>query len=98
MTAQVLDGEAAAAAVKADLRDRIKALAERGVQPGLGTVLVGDDAPSATYVSMKHRDSEELGMASFHTHLPADTTQAEVERVIDEYNANPLVHAYLCQH
>ena len=98
MTAQVLDGEAAASALKADLRDRIKALAERGVQPGLGTILVGDDAPSATYVSMKHRDSEELGMASFHTHLPADTTQAEVERIVDEYNADPAIHAYLCQY
>jgi methylenetetrahydrofolate dehydrogenase (NADP+)/methenyltetrahydrofolate cyclohydrolase len=98
MTAQLLDGELAAAAVKAELVSRIQALADRGIQPGLGTILVGDDGPSATYVAMKHRDCEALGLSSFHTHLPADTTQAEVERVIDDYNANPAVDAYLCQH
>ena len=63
MAAQVLDGEEVAAGIKAQLADRVQALIDRGVTPGLGTVLVGDDGPSANYVSMKHRDCEALGLA-----------------------------------
>ena len=64
MTAIKLDGEALAEEVKADLRTRIDVLSAKGVQPGLGTILVGDDGPSHNYVAMKHRDSEALGMHS----------------------------------
>ena len=63
MTAQLLDGEAVAARIREDVRRRVEALAARGVRPGLGTVLVGDDGPSANYVTMKHRDCEEVGIA-----------------------------------
>lgn len=98
MTARVLDGEAAAAALKADLRHRIDALAGKDIVPGLGTLLVGDDAPSANYVSMKHRDSEELGMASRDVRLPADATQQQVLEVVRDFNADPAVHAYLMQY
>jgi methylenetetrahydrofolate dehydrogenase (NADP+)/methenyltetrahydrofolate cyclohydrolase len=98
MTAQTLDGEAVAAAVKADLADRIGALAAKGVTPGLGTVLVGDDGPSANYVAMKHRDCEALGIASFGEHLPADATAADVLAVVERYNADPHVDAYLLQY
>ncbi len=98
MTAQILDGEAVAASIKAGLHDRIDALAHRGVTPGLGTVLVGDDGPSANYVSMKHRDCEALGIASHHVHLPATATQADVDAVVDEFNANPAIDAYLMQY
>lgn len=98
MTAQILDGESLAATIKATLRGRIEELADRGIQPGLGTVLVGDDGPSANYVSMKHRDCEELGIASTSVHLPADATQADVDEVVRGLNADPAVDAYLMQY
>lgn len=98
MAAQVLDGEAVAAQIKAGLVDRISALAERGITPGLGTILVGDDGPSANYVAMKHADCEALGIASFHVHLPNDATQEQVLEVIDRFNADPAVDAYLMQY
>lgn len=98
MTATKLDGEAVAAEIRADLARRVAALAERGVTPGLGTLLVGDDAPSAKYVSMKHRDCEELGLASFDERLPAEATEADVRAVIDRLNGDPRVHAYLMQY
>ena len=71
MTAQILDGELVAATIKADLVSRVEALADRGITPGLGTILVGDDGPSANYVAMKHRDCAELGITSRGEHLPA---------------------------
>jgi methylenetetrahydrofolate dehydrogenase (NADP+)/methenyltetrahydrofolate cyclohydrolase len=98
MTAQVLDGEAVAASIKGELVGRIAALTDRGVVPGLGTVLVGDDGPSANYVSMKHRDCEALGITSHHEHLPADATQDDVLAVVERFNADPSVDAYLMQY
>lgn len=98
MTAQVLDGEAVAAVLKAELEDRVQALVDRGITPGLGTVLVGDDGPSANYVAMKHRDCEELGIASRHVHLPADASQADVLAVVRDLNDDPSVDAYLMQY
>lgn len=98
MAAQVLDGEAVAAQIKAGLVNRIAALAERGITPGLGTILVGDDGPSANYVAMKHADCETLGIASFHVHLPNNATQEQVLEVIDQFNSNPAVDAYLMQY
>ncbi len=98
MTAIKLDGEALAAEVRAELVARIEALKERGITPGLGTVLVGDDGPSHNYVAMKHRDCQELGMHSREAALPATATQAEIEAVIDDFNADPLVDAYIVQY
>ena len=98
MTAQLLDGEAAAAAVKDDLRARIAALEERGVTPGLGTILVGDDGPSAKYVGMKHADAAELGMHTSDIRLPATATQAEVAAAVDSLNADPAVDAFIVQY
>lgn len=98
MTAQLLDGELVAGLVKADLVGRIEALIERGITPGLGTVLVGDDGPSANYVAMKHRDCAELGIASFHEHLPVDATQQDVLGVVAALNAHPAIDAYLMQY
>lgn len=98
MTARVLDGEAVATRIKADLVGRVQALVEAGITPGLGTVLVGDDGPSANYVAMKHRDCEALGIVSHHVHLPADATQADVLAVVDRFNADPAVDAYLMQY
>ncbi len=98
MTAIKLDGELVASEIKNDLRTRIAALAERGITPGLGTILVGDDGPSHNYVAMKHRDSEDLGMQSREAVLPADSTQADIDAVVDEFNADPNVHAYIIQY
>lgn len=98
MTAINLDGELLAGEVKENLRTRILALAERGITPGLGTILVGDDGPSANYVAMKHRDSEELGMASREAKLPATATQAEIDAVVDDFNADPAIDAYIIQY
>jgi len=84
--------------MKQAMAARIAALAERGVTPGLGTVLVGDDGPSAKYVSMKHVDSEALGVASFDERLPADATEAEVVAVVERLDADPRIDAYLLQY
>src|SRR5690606_21816073 len=89
VTARILDGKATAAAIKDELRQRVKALAERGITPGLGTVLVGDDPGSRAYVNGKHRDCAEVGIASIRRELPADATQQEVEAVLAELNADP---------
>ncbi|HEX8345357.1 MAG TPA: bifunctional methylenetetrahydrofolate dehydrogenase/methenyltetrahydrofolate cyclohydrolase [Actinoplanes sp.] len=97
MTATLLDGKAAAAAVKEDLRQRVKALAERGTYPGLGTVLVGDDPGSRAYVDGKHRDCAEVGIASIRRDLPADATQQQVEAAVAELNADPACHGYIVQ-
>ena len=97
MTATLLDGERVAVQVRADVAGRAARLAARGVQPGLGTVLVGDDPPSARYVAMKIADSAEVGVASIHEHLPATASQEEVEAVVARFNADPRVHAYIVQ-
>ncbi len=98
MTAITLDGERLAADLTDGLADRVAALAERGITPGLGTILVGDDGPSATYVGMKHRDCDRIGMASRDVRLPTDATQREVEAAIDELNADPAVDAFIVQY
>jgi methylenetetrahydrofolate dehydrogenase (NADP+) / methenyltetrahydrofolate cyclohydrolase len=98
VTAINLDGEAVASEIKADLAIRIAGLKAQGVNPGLGTLLVGDDGPSANYVAMKHRDAAELGIASFDEHLPADVDRTEIDAVIDRWNADEAVDAYLCQY
>ncbi|MEI3843943.1 MULTISPECIES: bifunctional methylenetetrahydrofolate dehydrogenase/methenyltetrahydrofolate cyclohydrolase [Microbacterium] len=97
MTARVLDGKAAAAAIKAELTERVAALKAKGVTPGIATVLVGADPASQLYVGMKHRQSEAVGMNSIQRELPAGATQAEVEALIDELNADPACHGYIVQ-
>jgi methylenetetrahydrofolate dehydrogenase (NADP+)/methenyltetrahydrofolate cyclohydrolase len=97
MTATVLDGERLAARIRAELTDRVARLRAEGVQVGLGTVLVGDDPPSARYVAMKHADCAEVGIASVHEHLPATASQQQVEDVVGRFNADPAVHAFLVQ-
>jgi methylenetetrahydrofolate dehydrogenase (NADP+)/methenyltetrahydrofolate cyclohydrolase len=77
--------------------DRVARLRSAGVTVGLGTILVGDDGPSARYVAMKHADCEEVGITSAHAHLPSDVSQAELDATIAGFNADPAVHAYLVQ-
>ena len=97
MTATVLDGWGTAKEIRADLAARVARLRERGVTPGLGTVLVGDDPGSHAYVTMKHRDSGLIGIESIDRRLPATATQAEVEAVVEDLNEDPACHAYLVQ-
>ena len=97
MTAELLDGERVAGRIKMELADRAARLAAAGRRVGLGTVLVGDDGPSAKYVAMKLADCEEIGIRSFHEHLPAGASQRDVEELIDRLNADPEVHSILVQ-
>ena len=97
MTAQTLDGTATLKAIKAELGERVAKLKEQGITPGLGTVLVGDDPGSHWYVGAKHKDCAEIGINSLRRDLPATATQAEVEAVIDELNADPGCTGFLVQ-
>ena len=97
MTARILDGKAVALAIREDLARRVAELARRGITPGLGTVLVGDDPGSRAYVRGKHRDSAQVGIASIGRELPADASQDEVEAVVDELNADPACTGFLVQ-
>ncbi|WP_426625037.1 bifunctional methylenetetrahydrofolate dehydrogenase/methenyltetrahydrofolate cyclohydrolase [Leifsonia sp. McL0607] len=97
MTAKILDGKATAAEIKAELKERVSALREQGVVPGLGTILVGDDPGSQWYVAGKHRDCAEVGIASIRRDLPADISQAELEAVVEELNADPDCTGFIVQ-
>jgi methylenetetrahydrofolate dehydrogenase (NADP+)/methenyltetrahydrofolate cyclohydrolase len=97
MTAVVLDGVATATAVKGELAARIAALADRGVTPGLGTLLVGDDPGSLSYVAGKHRDCAEVGIRSIRVDLPSTATEADVRAAIAELNSDPEVTGYIVQ-
>jgi methylenetetrahydrofolate dehydrogenase (NADP+)/methenyltetrahydrofolate cyclohydrolase len=97
VTAQLLDGRATAARIKGELRERVAALAARGVTPGLGTVLVGDDPGSRAYVAGKHRDCAEVGIASIRVDLPADASQAQVEEAVAALNADAACTGYIVQ-
>ena len=97
MTAQILDGKATAARIKGELRVRVDALRVRGITPGLGTVLVGDDPGSHAYVGGKHKDCEEVGISSIRVDLPATTTQEELDAEIRRLNADPAVTGYIVQ-
>ncbi|UYQ63943.1 bifunctional methylenetetrahydrofolate dehydrogenase/methenyltetrahydrofolate cyclohydrolase [Streptomyces peucetius] len=97
MTAQILDGKATAAAIKSELTARVAALKERGVTPGLGTLLVGDDPGSRWYVNGKHRDCAQVGIASIQRELPDTATQEDIEAVVRELNENPECTGYIVQ-
>ncbi len=97
MTATILDGKATLAAVKLELRGRIAALAARGVVPGLGTVLVGDDPASQWYVRAKHKDCAEIGINSIARELASGSSLADVLSVVDELNADVACTAFLVQ-
>jgi methylenetetrahydrofolate dehydrogenase (NADP+)/methenyltetrahydrofolate cyclohydrolase len=97
VTAVILDGRATAAEIKADLTARVAALRDRGLVPGLGTILVGDDPGSRAYVAGKHRDCAEVGIESIQVELPASASQAELEAEVDRLNADPACTGYLVQ-
>jgi len=95
--ARVLDGKALATNIKADLRTRTEALKARGITPGLGTVLVGDDPGSHSYVAGKHRDCQEVGINSIRVDLPASATQADVMAAIKDLNSAKECTGYIVQ-
>ncbi|NMH94366.1 bifunctional methylenetetrahydrofolate dehydrogenase/methenyltetrahydrofolate cyclohydrolase [Pseudonocardia bannensis] len=97
VTATVMDGKATLDEMLAELAVRVEKLTAAGVTPGLGTLLVGDDPGSHSYVRAKHRDCAKVGITSIQRELPADASQADVERVIDELNADPAVTGYIVQ-
>ncbi len=94
---QRLDGTATAAAIKAELTARVAALSQRGVVPGLGTILVGDDPGSTWYVNGKHKDCAEVGIASIREDLPATATQDEIEAAVRRLNDNPECTGFIVQ-
>jgi methylenetetrahydrofolate dehydrogenase (NADP+)/methenyltetrahydrofolate cyclohydrolase len=97
MTATILDGKATAAAIREDLTVRVAKLAEAGLTPGLGTILVGDDPGSRSYVNGKHRDCAQVGILSIRRELPADASQQQVEDAVAELNADPSCTGYIVQ-
>jgi methylenetetrahydrofolate dehydrogenase (NADP+)/methenyltetrahydrofolate cyclohydrolase len=97
LPADLIDGRAIAKKVRADVAERAKKLAERGIRPGLAVVLVGDDPASAVYVSAKGKATEEAGMYSLTVRLDADTPQDELLARVDALNSDPLIHGILVQ-
>jgi len=97
MSAQILDGTATAAAIKSELAARVAALAERGITPGLGTLLVGEDPGSQWYVAGKHKDCAEVGIASIREDLPGDASAEEIAAAIRRLNADPACTGFIVQ-
>ena len=97
MSAQILDGKAVSAAIKAELTVRVKALKAQGVTPGLGTVLVGDDPGSHSYVAGKHRDCQEVGINSIRVDLPQSATEKDILAAIADLNSSQECTGYIIQ-
>jgi methylenetetrahydrofolate dehydrogenase (NADP+) / methenyltetrahydrofolate cyclohydrolase len=98
MTAKLLSGIEVAETVLNDVRTRVKQLSTKGITPGLGTILVGDDGPSASYVRKKHEACDAAGIQSFHAELPTTARQADLLAAVDDFNANSEVDAYIIQY
>ena len=97
MSAQILDGKAVAAAIKAELTTRVTALKAHGITPGLGTVLVGDDPGSHSYVGGKHRDCQEVGINSIRIDLPNNATEKDVLSAIEDLNGSKECTGFIVQ-
>lgn len=93
----ILDGKSVAAQVKEDLARRVGALRQQGIQPGLGTLLVGNDPGSMKYVAGKHADCTQVGITSIRKDLPADATEKQIGQAIDELNADPSCTGFIVQ-
>ncbi|WP_136420059.1 tetrahydrofolate dehydrogenase/cyclohydrolase catalytic domain-containing protein [Herbaspirillum sp. ST 5-3] len=98
MSAKLLEGKAVADAVLSEVASKVKKLKERGVTPGLGTILVGDDGPSISYVKKKHETCAAVGMRSYNVTISSDATQAQLLEAVDRFNNDPEVDAFLIQH
>lgn len=95
--AKILDGKACAEQIKAELRQRVEVLKERGVEPGLGTILVGDDPGSVAYVAGKHRDCEQVGLHSLRADLPADASEEQILEAVERFNQDPACTGFIVQ-
>lgn len=98
MPAQLLEGKIVAEAVLNEVKERVAALKRKNITPGLGTILVGDDGPSISYVNKKHETCKTVGIESFHVHIEANKTQADLLRTVDDFNNNPEIDAYIVQY
>jgi methylenetetrahydrofolate dehydrogenase (NADP+)/methenyltetrahydrofolate cyclohydrolase len=98
MPAQLLAGQPVAEAVLEDVAKRVKVLQKKGVTPGLGTILVGDDSASAGYVRKKHETCEQVGVKSFHAGIPSGGSQSDLLDAVKAFNKNPEVDGYIIQH
>ena len=98
MTAQLLAGAPVADSVLDEVKIRTRALIEKGIKPGLGTILVGEDSASAGYVRKKHETCEAVGLASQHIEIPSDVSPNALLEAVDSFNKDPEVHAYIIQH
>ena len=98
MAAQLLAGAPVADSVLDDVKIRTRALIEKGIKPGLGTILVGEDSASAGYVRKKHETCEEVGLSSQHIEIPSDASPTALFEAVDSFNKDPEVHAYIIQH
>jgi methylenetetrahydrofolate dehydrogenase (NADP+)/methenyltetrahydrofolate cyclohydrolase len=97
MTAQFLAGGPVAESILEDVKTRVEALKARGVNVGLGTILVGDDGPSASYVKKKHETCDQVGMVSHNRNISADAGQQALVDVLNDFNSDPEVHGYILQ-
>jgi len=97
MVAQIIDGKKIAQEIKAELANEVAHLKAKGIIPGLATVLVGEDPASQIYIKNKLKSCEEVGIYSYHQHLPADTSEEEVLKLIKELNSDPKIHGILVQ-
>ena len=97
MSATILDGKALAASIKQDLSARVKGLQSKGITPGLGTILVGDDPGSLSYVAGKHRDCKEVGITSIRIDLKADATESDVLAALQDLNSAKECSGYIVQ-
>lgn len=98
MTAKLMPGQPVADAVMADVAERVDKLTARGITPGLGTILVGDDAPSEGYVKRKHQACAQVGIRSFHSAIPADAPPQTLLDTVDEFNQNPEIDGFIIQY
>ena len=97
MSAKIIDGKEIAKEIRAEIKEKVAALVARGVRPGLGVILVGEDPASVSYVTGKEKALAEAGMASFGRHLPAETSQEELLALVRAYNEDPRIHGILVQ-
>jgi methylenetetrahydrofolate dehydrogenase (NADP+)/methenyltetrahydrofolate cyclohydrolase len=98
MSAKFLEGKVVAEAVLSDVADQVETLKKIGITPGLGTILVGEDGPSVSYVNKKHETCKSVGIASFHIAIPATATQEDLLKAVNTFNNNPEVDAFIIQH
>lgn len=97
MTAQIIDGKQVAADMRAELKEKVAKLKEKGVVPGLGVILVGEDPASKSYVTAKERACEEIGIYSDDNRLPAETTQEDLMALVEKMNKDPKINGILVQ-